>query len=199
MVSAAAADAVAPTVTCSRAELLIRYNAWLRMELRLLAREMFPDAGAAAEDLFPTDAHVTRFHFPAGGQEQAPPSSRAALVLAAVGVNLGPAERESIFHVAEPGEAPEPDPHIEWAARLQDLLRPARAKGLNQEAYEALMDEIFALRDLIAETPALTLPGATAQIRVTVDAFEGGCGLGECEIQALKNATETLERLQAEA
>jgi hypothetical protein len=93
--------------------------------------------------------------------------------------------------------AADPDPHVEWAERLQELVQPERADGLAEAAYEALMDEVFALRDRISETPAQGLSGVIAQLWSTIGAIEGGYSLGECELVALRNALATLKRLQA--
>jgi hypothetical protein len=90
------------------------------------------------------------------------------------------------------------DPHITWAARLDELFR-VECGGLDEATYEATMDEIFVLRDRIAETPTKALAGVAAQIWLTIDAYENGCAPGECEILALKNAMATLARLQAQA
>ncbi|WP_341702599.1 hypothetical protein [Ferrovibrio sp.] len=71
--------------SCSYGALLSRYSAWLHMERRLLARELWPELGDLAYRYVPEDEAVTLFHFPLDGI-CAPASSRAAPVLHAVGV-----------------------------------------------------------------------------------------------------------------
>jgi hypothetical protein len=72
-------------------DLLWAYGAFLHMERRILAHEMFPEGGPL-RDLFldtqPTTEEVERFHFPIGRdwRECPMPSTRAALVLNAVGI-----------------------------------------------------------------------------------------------------------------
>lgn len=77
----------AAAVPVSR-DLLHSYNEWLLYERRLLAMEMFPGYGAAAEDLVPGNTGASDYHFPSypgTWQELPQPSTRAALVLSAVG------------------------------------------------------------------------------------------------------------------
>lgn len=82
-------EAVAEPVT---KDLLIGYSDWLLLERRILLHEMFPDP---AERRFARDAHsgrnrkIEEFHlgpgYPISWQSLPMPSTRAALVLSAVG------------------------------------------------------------------------------------------------------------------
>jgi hypothetical protein len=96
---------------------------------------------------------------------------------------------------AGPAVAADADPHVAWEARLQSLTRPEQADGLDEAAFDALADEIFELHDQIGETLAHGLSGAAVQLRLVIDAYESGRGLGECELRALKRALATITRL----
>lgn len=81
-----APSAVAEPVT---SELLNAYSEWLHTERRLLCREQYPTLGVDAERFVPCNTGAGRYHFgDAAGRWDDPsrqPSSRAALVLSAVG------------------------------------------------------------------------------------------------------------------
>jgi hypothetical protein len=66
--------------------LLLAYNEWLFMERRLLCKEAWP--GTGAEHFVPVNTGASDFHippYPASWTELPQPSTRAALVLSAVG------------------------------------------------------------------------------------------------------------------
>lgn len=64
------------------------YLEWLAMEARLLRMELFGDTYWVDGELTPHGTFAGRFHLPLGKdwREQPKPSSRATLVLVAVGV-----------------------------------------------------------------------------------------------------------------
>ena len=69
----------------------LAYRQWLEMEGRYLGMELFPDMPAKeAAFLVPANTGVDRIHHPHGAQQTlaASPSSRAAKVLSAVGIDL---------------------------------------------------------------------------------------------------------------
>lgn len=66
------------------------YLEWLRMEMRLLRMEMWPDVDPN-KDFTPCNTFAMPFHFPHGGLEwrdAEPPSYRALRVLEAAGVAI---------------------------------------------------------------------------------------------------------------
>ncbi|MGU3537754.1 hypothetical protein [Methylobacterium sp. A54F] len=79
-------SAVAEPVT---KDLLIAYADWLLLERRILLRELIPDAAsrARATDTCLSGSRTDAFHIPPDGDWRAvpKPSTRAALVLSAVG------------------------------------------------------------------------------------------------------------------
>lgn len=92
-------ELLAAPVTAGPKELAVRYNAWLHLERRLLAAELYPELGHDAERYVQCDKFAREFHVPCegearwvpGGWQALPqPSTRAALVLGAVGVSLAP-------------------------------------------------------------------------------------------------------------
>ena len=70
-------------------DLLSSYNAWLHYEHRLLAMEMYPELGADADRWIPGNNMGAQWHFrstwPQTWEDLPQPSTRAALVLSAVG------------------------------------------------------------------------------------------------------------------
>lgn len=70
-------------------EILFAYRQWLHHEGRLLGDELFPELGKDAGRLIP-ETFAGSFHFPSGRdwRDVPKPSTRAAVVLAAVGVLL---------------------------------------------------------------------------------------------------------------
>lgn len=69
-------------------ETLEAYNAWLHMERRLLALEMYPTLGVKAERFVPHGNAGDAWHFRGNGhwRDLPQPSTRAATVLHALGV-----------------------------------------------------------------------------------------------------------------
>lgn len=74
--------------TSTSLETLESYNAWLFYERRLLALEMYPERGPKAERWIPADNAGAAWHSrgPGSWRDKPQPSTRAALVLTAVGV-----------------------------------------------------------------------------------------------------------------
>ena len=76
------------------------YNEWLFYERRLLAMEMYP--GSRDPDyIVPANTGVMEFHFPMWPerwQDRPQPSTRAALVLSAVGIDLTRVQARCIHH-----------------------------------------------------------------------------------------------------
>ena len=85
------------------------------------------------------------------------------------------------------------DPHATWWAEADRLARAMEVRGLPQEPFDRLQDRHLALLQRIAETPARTVAGALAQIRVARIGIE--FGEAEWDGTALANAIATLERL----
>ena len=86
------------------------------------------------------------------------------------------------------------DPHLEWERLLRTVENGYTPSG-DDEARQA---EQYALEDRIAETPAHTLAGVMAQLRVALSYVEIGSGtVSDCDVNALRNALATLERLEA--
>lgn len=89
-----APSAVATPVTSG---LLDAYNEWLFMERRLLALEQYPGMdGRSAENFVPANTGARDFHFSGASSWNDPaylPSTRAALVLSAVGCSWREAGR----------------------------------------------------------------------------------------------------------
>lgn len=129
--------------------------------------------------------------------EHTPTTSRRAMTarLAAADLAAGACAGTATALAAETGQ----DPHPAWEREAAALRAQASAPGLDITAAEAALDRLFHLRDLIAATPARTLAGAAAQIRLALDADEGGSAPGECELLALKNALTTLAALDPSA
>lgn len=80
------------------------YRAWLAIEGRILARELYPDGGPDAERVILAHTGTEDLHLPASGswKDMPKPSSRAVRVLTAVGANFGEiarcgAENDKIF------------------------------------------------------------------------------------------------------
>ncbi len=75
-------------------DLLASYDQWLFYERRCLLRELYANEGSgvarAMEKIVPVNTAADRFHFPREGswQDQPQPSTRAAVILATVGVPL---------------------------------------------------------------------------------------------------------------
>lgn len=110
--------------------LLQAYSQWLFYERRLLALEMYPHAGIDAERFVPVNTAAQLFHFPLGRDwRDAPkPSSRAALVLSAMGIEWT-ADEDPLpcSHGAFGTAAEEPHPDAELI-RLGRQLDPLMAE-----------------------------------------------------------------------
>ena len=159
--------------------LLGAYSEWLRMERRLLHMELFPDADSRARDyLVPEGTELAGpFHlppFPQRWQDRPQPSTRAAHVLAAVGLN--------------PGKAPTTPDHLRGddaaliAACDRFFAIEAAIGALEADdgeidtmpAYPPLEAERKAILDAIENTRAFTRAGMMAKSRVVqAPAFHG--------------------------
>ena len=69
---------------------MLAYRQWLEMEGEYLGKELFPEMGADAGRLIPMNTGVDRLHHPHGFRQglMPPPSSRAAKILSAAGIDL---------------------------------------------------------------------------------------------------------------
>ena len=75
-------------------ETLEAYCEWLHMEKRLLCQELYPEMGADAGKMTPCNTIAGAFHIPHDGRrwrDMPKPSTRARLVLQAVGILPVPA------------------------------------------------------------------------------------------------------------
>ena len=85
--------------------------------------------------------------------------------------------------------ASEVDPHVAWeweALALQDRLNGE--PELEQHRFDVLHERWNALQELIAETPAMTLAGLAAQLRLVKSGFDEGSAVATF---ARKTAIET--------
>lgn len=92
--------------------------------------------------------------------------------------------------------AGETDPHIEWWRQSIVIRDRINAEDHTDAVCDALGDKMYALDDLIAETPAQTLAGVCAQLSLAhycAETWEGD--RNEPVEMALRNAVATLERL----
>ena len=99
-------------------------------------------------------------------------------------------------------ERPAPvDPHAKWAARAAGLEQMYDNPPAHLEEGSAEMAAIYdKWRDLqcrISLTPAATVRGAIEQIRLVIETSDNQSIPNETNIQGLRNAVATLERLAA--
>ena len=88
-------------------QILSAYSCWLYYKRRLLMDEMFPGKGREVMEFIPLTAGADHFHFPSGGPADGlQPSTKAALVLSAMGVDLAAVQRDSIHRGADPWSQP---------------------------------------------------------------------------------------------
>lgn len=87
------------------------------------------------------------------------------------------------------------DPHIAWWQEYEEL--EGEAEDADDDAFADILHEGNELLELIAETPARTVAGVLAQIRVV----QLGIEMGEAafDAAALANALDTLEQLAGRA
>ena len=85
-----------------------------------------------------------------------------------------------------------PDPHVAWWAEAERLRERIESSDSDEDA---LISELNALSDRIAETPARTPEGIAVQVDLAILCDEEGSTLGPCEVLALRNAHAALERL----
>ena len=115
---------------------------------------------------------------------------------------LGTMAAAGIVGAAPAMAAGEVDPHLAWEREAAVLRAQARAPGASkavdqEQAYDALVDRIWALEDRIASTPASTAAGIATQVRLAIVGIEEG--FGDTEEQALRSAAAALGRLARRA
>lgn len=136
---------------------------------------------------------------PAAQRESAPAvAPRRALlgtVAAAVGV---------ITIAGTASTAAETDPHPAWERQCAALLERIRGADLDEDEEEWLYEELERLEGLITDTPARTLAGVLAQVRLALDDVKDS-SLTPPSVEerywperALLNAIATLETLAGE-
>ena len=92
------------------------------------------------------------------------------------------------------------DPHGDWWQQSILLRTRIDTESLTDEACDALADEMHTLDDLIAATPAATLAGVCAQLRLAHYCAETWKGDRNEPVEAaLQRAIATLERLAGRA
>ncbi len=86
-----------------------------------------------------------------------------------------------------------PDPHPEWLRQAKEIWDRIDVGSMNENAADALAEEMYALHDRIAQTPAQTQEGVMVQLRIALEYVEAsGEGIMDCEGHALRNAIATL-------
>src|SRR4051794_35148648 len=96
----------------------------------------------------------------------------------------------------------EPDPHPAWYREWEALLDWCNTPGLRggRDLVEfPQWHRLDELEGLIGATPARTVAGAVAQLRVVNHWLGGNAYVGEAVDAGLENALATLERLAGEA
>ena len=94
------------------------------------------------------------------------------------------------------------DPHVAWERMLPGLLAEVAAgagRADDDEALDAAVDRLWAVRDTICLTPARTPAGIAAQIRLAIESAEEGSPLTGQEVEGLRNAIASIERLGGRA
>lgn len=98
------ANPAAATALPTDRETLYAYCEWLHMEKRLLCLELFPEMGTDAGKTTPCNTFADSFHIPHDGRswrDMPKPSTRARLVLQAVGILPAPAEDAEAVEVKQ--------------------------------------------------------------------------------------------------
>src|SRR5688500_3458599 len=90
------------------------------------------------------------------------------------------------------------DPHLEWARQAAVLEAQLDGMPDADEIREPVLVRLDALRDKIGTTPARTTAGAREQVLLAIRCVENGSSLGPIEVNALRHAAATLERLAGE-
>ena len=86
-----------------------------------------------------------------------------------------------------------PDQHPEWLRQADAIWNQINVSSMDEDASDALAEEMYALHNRIAQTPAQTREGVMAQLRVALEYVEAsGCSTIDCERHALRNAIATL-------
>ena len=109
----------------------------------------------------------------------------------------GAAAVAAVPTVAEAGT----DPHPAWEAELPALRAACRAVEDDDDLHDEACDLLWAVEELIMTTPAATLPGVMAQLRVVHAQLAEHRTLSndEHETAALGHAVATLQRLGGRA
>ena len=76
-------------------------------------------------------------------------------------------------------------------AEMQALPNTAEDKAM----WEQLYNQMWMLRESIAETPAKTPVGVIEQIALAIEMHEGGSTLSDTEVKALRTAIASLQRM----
>lgn len=109
------------------------------------------------------------------------------------------ASAAGVLAAPAPLAATEVDPHVAWGAEWRALLDYCNGPG----PWEADLEDtpegqrMYELQDLIAQTPATTLAGVSAQFEVVLE-FEDPHpdeDAGTLVLKALRNMRDTLQRL----
>jgi predicted trehalose synthase len=117
-------------------------------------------------------------------------TSRRRLLAAAAGLPLAGASASPALGAV--------DPHPQWAREMRRLLTELKARpGAVAPALEAnrLYHQMWALRELIADTPAKTAGGLIEQINLAIEMHEGGSSLSDTDVRALHTAIASLRRM----
>jgi hypothetical protein len=165
----AAAAATPEVAGLNRDKLLFAYSEWLHLERRMLAREMFPD-WSAADDFVPCNTGACSFYFPHGQDwRQVPqPSTRAAAVLSAVGLDFGEVSHGIHDGPLKLGTEASDVTLLRLGRELKAAWAEHRAvakaiEGDESEEAEARLDAAIGvcgdIVDQICDVPALSLEG----------------------------------------
>ena len=109
------------------------------------------------------------------------------------------ASAAGILAAPVPLVAAEVDPHVAWGAEWRAVLDYCNGPGPGDANLEDTPEgqRMFELQELIAETPAATLPGVAAQLALVME-FQDPYPDEDAESQdlvALRNMRDTLWRL----
>lgn len=99
----ASANLAFASATIPAEHLILGYSSWLFYERRFLCMEMYPDF-PDPEQFIPQNTGADGFHFPRRGShlDVPAPSSRAAMVLSSVGIDLVDVQRRYLRHPMRP-------------------------------------------------------------------------------------------------